>query len=640
MKELKFYKKTEYERSDLPEDTNIFDGRFLFSTQNTAVYPEYSFVVTNSQIMKIHLRCDKIFYKDDMIAILRDGVLEIFDNMELKKKESLHNVETIHDFPDEKYLECTKMNKNVFIVDGEEMIITDKTVTYKGKEYPNDIYEDECEYFVGWKEKLAILGNNKSFNFMYFLDGEVIEPEEYNPLRVRTDEDTLESIPLDCIRIWKDSIFLIDNQMNNVFTVDGYDIIQNDTKPIVEYSIQDDKIVLFDGTVLFLEPAPEILPLPINEDLKNIDEKQQMMNNNELKTSIESISMKSTVNKENTVIKDAAKKEKDAVEEEISKIDRSFNVRMEKLKTGFSKIQKKKSLARSLVFVPSKFDLNGLYNTIFHDKIEEYDKVLSSMIVKLENMKLLSENNILESIKFFDSRIFVKSPLRKSVNYSAPLYRKFDEVIEISSPLNDLIEGIRVLELNEKETKLNFISNEAENRQQIKNSNPVVLNKTDLQNIDQKNFDQKNNDHKDTSVLFKEDTLKESQIVSDDISGSNKLQPNTSIQQPDIFKKELSPDIPSNSTFLNNTFQGVPQNSIHTQNSTLFGQPPQNISNGLFVNDTSSLFSNIASKPLNTVSNPFQANQQMAQDNTQKPDNTNAPVSAFNRLAGSRKLFQ
>jgi hypothetical protein len=69
----------------------------------------------------------------------------------------------------------------------------------------------------------------------------------------------------------------------------------------------------------------------------------------------------------------------------------------------------------------------------------------------------------------------------------------------------------------------------------------------------------------------------------------------------------------------------------------LFNSTPQTMKNEHFVNDTSSLFNNIASNTFNT---PNAQSTLPVNPNQSTPNNTDGPVSAFNRLAGSKKLFQ
>lgn len=681
MKELKFHKKEEIQRSENPNVKSIYSGHFKFITQNTAVYEDFCLIKKKDEIMKINTKCDKIFSRNNQIAILKNGKIDIFENEKLLKTFNVEKSTNIHDFliDFENDIKEIDDSSDIFIVNNLKMVVTKDKVIFNGKEHINSIHESDCVYFVAWLDKIAILGNSKSYDFMYFYDGELALVEEYSPLTVRTDEESLDSIPSINIKFWGNYLYLIDQDIINIFTVSEYEPVDISDIKVVEYDIKDDEIVMINqqndvdelkiltesvqnqltsGSTLkndfgrLLEPAPELLDKPKE------DEKESFSFTSTLKSSLDKKDLQSTTfnNQSSTTSNKSIFDQSNKVNSnssdtkmdlEIKKIDDEFNSRMNILKSSFKEIKNKKIDSTNLTLIPSKFDLDGTYNLIFNNRISDYEDVLSNMIFQIENLETISEVNILESIKFFNSKIFQKKTIKKPVEYTDPLCLQLGESLTISNPVDDLLEGIKILKIKEFGNKINFESKKPENIN-LSVVEPDVDTKTNNKPLPSVS----------SSVPQTIITLPQVNTPLSSMNNSDLSQSNTSIQPNNINLPSVNTPLPQNNTPVLSTASKLPNTPFKqpdlSQISLPFGagiantQPSSNlfnssVNNQHFVSDTTSLFSNIASNSLNLPNSPqnnVSSNQQQGNTNPPTNESSNTPVSAFNRLAGSRKLFQ
>ncbi|KAM0681756.1 hypothetical protein GINT2_000271 [Glugoides intestinalis] len=697
MEKLKFEKRTEYKILTSPDYRNIFSGLFSFATQNTAVYADFCLVYRGNEIMKINTCCDKIFANETIIAILNGQSLDIYENKKWKKSLSIQKPEGLMDFTNdfENLDRIYEENTSVFVVNGNLLKVDANTILLNEKSFQNTIHEENCTYFVAWKDDITILGNSKSCDFMYFYKEDLIEPEEYYPLCLRVDHENFESIPAKNIKFWEGQVLLIDNDVISAFTINKNDSNTESEIRVVEYKISNQEIIqLQEGLGLnndlkegsFLEtkgsnfkspismttenslesekqllPGVEgILPRPIGllETHKPIDlleahrpiEVLEAHRPIDLLEAHRPIEVLETHKPIATSIKEDKKKEplntfsqfysslntkkatqpqkehQEAHNVAIDKFDKEFTAKIANLKERVSIIDKRVGVPKGLVLIPSKFDLDGLYNLIFHNNIEEYENILSSMIVQIENLQSISENQINECIKFFDSKIFENKAYKKPVSYKDPLCTKMSSVLSIKNPFEDILRGIKVLEVDFQGQKMNFkksgLQDKSAEAQALPN-NTVQKSTEDI-----KVFQELKSIPSTFTAMKESSTLVNNSIKENEIGNFTSIIP-TIQQASNSFPFEPSKEQPS--------FAQV-SNPLSIQQKTLFNNDIQEQSNGLFVADTSSLFNNIATNTLN-IQVP---NLEIQQNNTPSTDTNTptAPVSAFNRLAGSRRLFQ
>lgn len=731
MKDLKFIKKEETQISKSFDKTNIFTGPHKFSTQTTCVYDSFALVLTETEIMKIKTKCEKIFYNNKKIGILSSKKLAIYENNLLINTLDLVNDSNILDFPlDQNLIIDTDV---IFMVKNEKLLVSPTTITLNGNSYNNEIHDDNCNYFLAYYDNVAVLGNDKSLSFMYFLNGKIQEVDEYKPLSLRFDEESFDSVYLTDLKFFGSDLMLIDSEIVSHYDIEGletahlslelkeYEINENKIVPVSctgnevnevinsvsesnkENEQADLKIADSDFEALSANEAANLQELTGKEDLKDAivepalnpevksginsttsnifdlnkvkNESSNIFDLGKNKTPFETSSafnksaatpiaknsgesssifnfsnsmstMKSDLNKpeiknnssssapsafdfgksdfkssfaapNSTIIKDNTKssptnlpaihdlnktpsslfnnKEKE-IDPAILKFDLDNLARITKLSSQFKSIESKFRPIPSLDFSPSSFDIDGLYNLIFHNQFVEYEEALSSMIVQAEQLQSVDSNNIKESIKFFDMKIFEKRAFKRPAKYNNPLCSRFSEVVSISNPVDDIIQGIKVLQVNDQNSKITISSSkplEISNKDKIvETPAPIALNVP--------------------------------------LAVQNTPKPPATFNLTQVPPAPLSvPQVP---------VQQFNQNA--TRPSPLFANPT-NVSNSFVVNDTSSLFSSLASNPMaGDLSRNYSA---PSINPTPAPGPTDAPAtggSAFNRLAGSRKLFQ
>lgn len=723
MDKLIFKKEKEIEIPERPDYKNIFSGKFTFATQNTAVYQEFSLINTGTEIMKINTSCDRIFFRDNKIAILNEQVLTVYEEMKEVKKITLpgsHNLRDLFLTDLEKKEEDKEVcfiddDTDIFLIEDSEMVVNKENVVFKGKVHKNEIHEPDSEYFVAWKNNIAILGNSKSLNFMYFEDDDLVEPDDYYRVSLRIDEDLFEPIYLKDLKFWNNKLLAIDDKMFTIFSFNKITAEENELT-LVEYKIEDDSIIEVkreasntdevkelikenedlskaiensvkenqklsksidelmkeeekttksDGSLLkkddllskvsdfsfkdekspikstgdlfkttsLLEKNKESDLKPINFDsIKSLQEEKpptKSIFSNKGADAISLSDLNKSLEKKSSPETPIKKVEKSKEEKEMEDFDKTFCSRIEALKSVFSKVGKTKSKLQDLVFTPSNFNFESIYNTIFHNKIEDYESILSSMIMKIENMQVLSEKNIQECIKYFDSKIFSKKDHCFPVLYKDPLCSRMNEVLQIKDPFDDILEGIKFLDVQKKPQKVEFVqSSNTDSKFETSaiKKNPMSFS---TQNDDKIKSDDKNN--------IPENSFSKTQVNQEDPLNRNDLltQTTASSSNPPSFFTTPLPANPNNPLSGNQLENQLPKPvfSNDQQTGALFNNPIQNINNSIFSNDSSSIFNNItanSSQSLFTATNP-------AANNQQKDDNS---MSAFNRLAGSRRLFQ
>lgn len=684
MYELKFQKEAECERRKKPGPDNIYSGFFKFTTQTTAVYDGYCLIDAEDEIMKISVDCKAAFFNGKNIALLREGKIEIYTNKELETAIPVHGSSNVRDYlPDfSKDLDRLSDTTDIFFVGDKEMKIEPERIYFGGKEYLNEIHEPGSRYFVAWYDKLTVLGNNKSLNFVYFYDGIPAEIDEYNPVSLRIDENSLDSIPVVDMKFWKGQLLLIDESMINVFTVDKVTSDKSPSKPMVSYSISNGKLSrmndLFtdaeigsENEVYFNKSSTDLNKSNIETidlgksssqvfDLKSIKSsigKADPMNasagsNLSLSPNTSVATLNSLSRKDSLQSKEEAPTKEDLEKNELKKLDLDFLKRFETLKTSFAKLDLKKPTSHVFQVLPSHFNLDGLYNLIFHNHIEEYEDAAASMIFQVENLKGITECNIVESIKYIDSKIFAKRMFKVPIKYHDPLCVKFTTALKISNPVADLLDGIKVLNIQTQKANMKLDRETTIPKDSL--SKPILSTASSPSLFTESTVPLKITNNSPPSANFSATSMLNQSGAPPNLQSAAALnQANASTSYPSNIQSgnpssvnlqprstsvsnqpTTSPNLGSVSLPYGASIGGSPSLTGKGITSTLFNNQPQGNSSSLFVKDTSTLFDSIAANTL-SVHSP-----QTQQTNEQPNENGDKPVSAFNRLASSRKIFK
>lgn len=228
MKELKFLFEKEEDIPTEPRLPNIFSGNYKFSTQNTAVYDTFALVETENEILRLETACDKVFYRDGQIALLQDGKLDVYENMEYAKSMSFGgNTAALNDLLPDNLLQEYVGGENAqnvfyFMAGGDLLKITEDTISFHGKEIRNTINESDSEYFVAHRDGVTVIGNSKGYEFVYFLGEKHIEPEECNSLSLRIDEE-LDMVGARDAKFHNNYLILKDKEKNMYYRLEGLD---------------------------------------------------------------------------------------------------------------------------------------------------------------------------------------------------------------------------------------------------------------------------------------------------------------------------------------------------------------------------------------------------------------------------------
>lgn len=689
MRELKFRKELEAPRCKNVPQKRMFDGYYKFSTQSTVVYDTHCLLDLGNEIMKLNIVCDRIFYRDGRIAVLDGTKLDIYADLSIEKSMDVTGHKNICDFlPSlEDKVGAISDEQWIFCVDDDLLSVTSGSVEFNGRSYVNEIHEDQCRYFVAWKGDVAILGNSKSLSFMYFYCKEQIDAEEYSPLCLRTDKDTFDPIPVDDIKFSGDRLLMMDTDTVTSYTI--YDIeLPKDTpdKRIVEYTIKDGHIVAeagkADGDKLFAadsenetKPSDNKSSAALRKDSTISQDKLSSSGVNSSRisqtqeasspktpqgpvrpdaidggrretfpslSSLGSVSQAPQASQSNASVKatsflsskpgssiasadgDSSTTLKSEVTEgskhssllnprnpELEQFEKSVVDRVDKLKNSLQNVLREPKPVTTLKFIESKYCLDELYNCIFNNQVEEYEQALSSMIVRLETLRAIDLVNVQESMRFFDSKIFENKSFRRPATYTDPLCSRFGEVMRLSNPVTDLVEGFKVIATQGSLVKQ--VSFESSHTKPGSRPDPAASNAPEGGKVfgDQ------------PSPLDQESKSQESSITpeADQVSS-------------------LGSAAPSSTLFTN---QPLFQDHIPGATVASFGGS-LGTANPFKISDTTSLFNSLASNSnalkTDTIKNVSPAPSATVETAPGRGQDSTQPVSAFNRLAGTRKLFQ
>jgi len=708
MTELIFEKKDQTPRRKENKSFGMYDGCYKFSTQTTAVYSDYALIETENEIMKLNVSCDRVFYRKGTIGILRESKLELYKNKEYLKSYDVSGRENVNDISEniEDDLKKIESHKWVFYVDDEPLIVDSKHINFCGQSYINETHERDCKYFVAWKQGVAVLGNNKSLNLVYFCDKKRTEPDECFPVCFRTDEDTFDAVMIEDLKFYKDKLLAIDEDQVVTYHIKNYKLQDETTgKKVVEYSISDDKISAMElvcelssensredskqmpktkehsnnaekekrdiemklylndkgseqskdanggkGQSLSMESvtntvsqisskssenvftAPPFDFVKSSIDLSKKDNKSDSklyfqpdsknattacitkdFENNSLNKNTDSISSFSSLYKNTDSIssfnsfksvispKSKGQEHKSTkTDDQVKNLSESFSMRLDNLKNIFNKFGRKMPDIPSFKFLESKYDLSELYNCIFHNNVEVYTKALSATIVRLEALVATDYRNIEETISFFDSKILQIKSISFPVSYSHPLCSRFVKSVKISDQAENFIESFKILKIHTVSDKGNN-SSSAEFSPKSKSAAAGG-----------------------TAIPSRTVEKQEAQPSNHASVSNNKVS--------ETFNK-----IPEASNKVSEATNKIPKaTNIFGSSPSTFKDPSQSNSAYMPV-DTGSLFRSVASNELRTdlIRDIHTDSSGLSPD-----PNQNQPVSAFNKFAGSRRLFK
>lgn len=259
MKELNFILEKEVEKVTVDEKDNVFAGNYKFSTQNTVVYDNYCYVITESSLLKIYTKCDKLFYRNGEIALVRRQTLKTYKNFVLCKVQEVPENAIYNDFPDK-----VDNKENIFVINGVELLILPDKISFGSESIKNPIHIEDCRYFVAFYDKITIIGNDKSLDFVYFYDQKNVEPNDNNRLSLRID-DNFEEIKLTDAKFFGSDLYLIDHSALKKYKVKDLPTIAPPTK-VIEYIACDYEIVLKESN-----NVQNNLESPIVNDLPDIE---------------------------------------------------------------------------------------------------------------------------------------------------------------------------------------------------------------------------------------------------------------------------------------------------------------------------------------------------------------------------------
>ena len=198
---------------------------------------------------------------------------------------------------------------------------------------------------------------------------------------------------------------MIDNEIINVFTVSDFEPRDVTNKKVVEYNIENDLLVRW------LNPGVELLDEPKSTGLKHSSSLGSIFSDglslsntksaNNMSASTTPLSSTATnsqslyniestnIHSKSNITSSFNDRSKDTTFSQVStpksitndvdlklkKIDDEFNLRFNALKRSFSEIKSIEVEPKYLFVIPSKFDLDGIYNLIFHNHVSDYEEV-------------------------------------------------------------------------------------------------------------------------------------------------------------------------------------------------------------------------------------------------------------------------
>lgn len=244
MDELKFTYKKEEDICKEADVDNMFRGEYKFASQKTAVYGTFGLIEGKNEIIKLDVSCDKLLVRDDYIAIINGPTMRVYKGLKLLSTMDIGaKARQLNGLPPTDFLESflkREQPPELHLANDSIVEINDENVTIDGKAFPNTCFSPDADYFVASAENAIIVGSSKSTDFLYFLNGEQIEPEECDSLNVRVD-DNFDPIMLVDAKFHGNTIILKDSQQNIYYELEGLPECTN--KPVTEYCIKGDMIV-------------------------------------------------------------------------------------------------------------------------------------------------------------------------------------------------------------------------------------------------------------------------------------------------------------------------------------------------------------------------------------------------------------
>ncbi|KAI5169164.1 hypothetical protein PAEPH01_0492 [Pancytospora epiphaga] len=229
MDEIKFSYVKEESIPESPALPNVFSGKYKFATQSTAVYDDHAFIITKNEILKLNVACDRAYYDGSHIWILKGRKLDIYDALKYQKTVNFADDESPRRLYDilpveklQKYLEGSYDKEIVHFAAGKKILeITPSHVKVDDRVVENTIHENDAIYFVAHGGVVTVIGNDKSYEFMYFIDGVKNEPEECFSLSLRLDEESFDTINAKDVKFIGESLLLKDAEKNVYYSLEG-----------------------------------------------------------------------------------------------------------------------------------------------------------------------------------------------------------------------------------------------------------------------------------------------------------------------------------------------------------------------------------------------------------------------------------
>lgn len=291
------------------------------------------------------------------------------------------------------------------------------------------------------------------------------------------------------------------------------------------------------------------------------------------------------------------KKKEDKDQAAIKKLSDEYSLRIDNMMNSIRRIGKRKVELPILKFIEPKYELTKLYECIFHNNLSDYEKMLSSMATELDKLKSYNYSNIEECIKYFDSKIFQNQVAKYPVHYNKPLCSKTKANFKIPDTINNFIEEFKILKL---------------------------YNATD-----NKSFDKDKRDYKEKSFIAnkEKEILKPEPLISENSDRliTSQVQTKKTPESTNLFSCNK------------NTMSLIDNAQTMPSGFSTFSESYQPI-------DTGSLFSSIASQNLRTDNiRTFSSDSNMPNGSmniTSPKQDEPQHISAFNKLAGSRRIFK
>lgn len=240
-------------------------------------------------------------------------------------------------------------------------------------------------------------------------------------------------------------------------------------------------------------------------------------------------------------------------------------------------------------------DCGAVYNAVFHNSIKNFNETITNMINRLEVLARTDSCDILQGIRYIDSRIADRCGVRCPVHYSGALLPPTISRNSADSRIDALIESIKLI--NVKSIDQQFPS-ESANVQAKEQARPAAVDNP----------------------------------VPREMPVPKPVPPTPSPAKPTLQQKAVqsTPQVPLQTpTLTTNLFSGT--NAQQTP-QTLFGSPQ--INHPMHVADTTALFNNLSQ----AGSSVFNSTPNSAPQTQNNPPTSSG--SALSRLADSRRMFK